>query len=569
MQILQFDVNSIEYELVKPEVKIYEKVDESEKKKVIEDALVLFVSVEKGDTPEIAKKAIDDASAFMATLKRKRLVIYPYAHLSNNLESPQLAFEILQHMRNFAADKGLEVFSSAFGWNKRWTLAIKGHPMAEQSKRYGSSAIKPAPGPAEQKIDASRSKPVDLSIVRKSDWSGLPDSDHRTIGERLNLYSFQEISPGMVYWHNNGYIVFKELMKYIRERLDEYGYQEIATPALASLALWHVSGHIDKYRDDMFLFETDSQAMGLKPMNCPSTIMVYKSKRWSYRELPVRLADFDKLYRNEISGALSGLFRVREFIQDDAHLFVTEAQVQDELIKILMLVKELYGKFGMEYKAKVSTMPDNHLGDDKLWEKATEALKLALTTNGMKFEVKDKEGAFYGPKIDFDVKDSMGREWQCATVQLDYQLPQRFGLEYTGEDGKQHAPVIIHRVIYGSIERFIGVLTEHLHGKFPAWLSPVQVRVITISEQTNDYAQSIYKKLKEKHFRAEIDVSDRTLEYKVRDAKMMEINYTIIVGKKEQESGTISIRGRDNKQRMGVTLDDFARELEEEVRLRK
>ncbi len=247
----------------------------------------------------------------------------------------------------------------------------------------------------------------------------------------------------------------------------------------------------------MFAFDVDKESIGLKPMNCPSIIMIYKSRRWSYRELPVRFSDFDKLYRNEISGALTGLFRVREITQDDAHIFAREDQVEEEIANVLKLIKEFYSKFNLKYKAKLSTMPDSHLGDEALWEKATANLKNALEKNKMKYEIKEKEGAFYGPKIDFDIVDSIGREWQCATVQLDYQLPQRFGLEYTGEDGKEHMPVMIHRVIYGSLERFIGVFIEHSQGKFPTWLAPVQVRVISISEQANDYAEKVYKELRE------------------------------------------------------------------------
>ncbi len=513
MKILQLDVNNITYEPVKPEAKLY---DDVEKKPVsIDDVLVLLISVETNDTIEMADKAIQETDQFLVKLARKKLLIYPYAHLSNNLASPEDALKIINYMVKHTKP-GVEIFKGPFGWNKKLKLDIKGHPLAEQSRTY-------YPAGSEEKI-YRKTKPmsVNTSLVKKSSWAGLPKEDHRTIGEQLDLYSFQEVSPGMTYWHPNGYIMFKELMKYIREKLDEYGYKEIATPAFANIALWHVSGHIDKYRDNMFMLENEGQEFGLKPMNCPSTILVYKSKKWSYRDLPLRLADFDKLYRKELSGALTGLFRVMEMTQDDAHLFMTEEQVEEELIRILKLVKELYEKFNLSYTAKVSTMPDKHLGDEALWNKATENLEKALSKNKVKYEVKEKEGAFYGPKIDFDVKDSIGREWQCATIQLDYQLPQRFGLEYTGEDGKEHRPVIIHRVIYGSLERFMGVLTEHLQGKFPTWLSPVQARVITISEQTNEYTESVYNELKKHKLRVEIDISNNTLEHKIREASTYE-----------------------------------------------
>lgn len=369
----------------------------------------------------------------------------------------------------------------------------------------------------------------------------------------------------MVYWHPNGLIIFNELVKYIRERQEDYGYTEVSTPAIANLAIWHVSGHIEKYRDDMFVFDNEGENLGLKPMNCPSVIMIYKSKRWSYRELPVRLSDLDKIYRNEISGALTGLFRVREITQDDAHIFVREDQIEDEITNVLKLVVEFYSKFNMTFKAKLSTMPDKHLGDDALWETATNKLITALEKNGISYELKDKEGAFYGPKIDFDIVDSIGREWQCATVQLDYQQPNRFGLEYTAEDGKARMPIIIHRVIYGSLERFIGVFIEHSQGKFPVWLSPVQARVISISEQSNEYAEAVARELKEHRIRVHADISDRTLEYKIRDAQMQKVPYMIILGKKEVEKKALTIRDRTGKQEHDVALRDFINRIKKEI----
>ena len=466
---------------------------------------------------------------------------------------------IINYMAEKATASNLEVKKAPFGWNKKLSVAIKGHPLAEQSKSYGRDSV--------EKI-RKREKPVavDTSIVKKSDWSGLPETDHRTIGERLDLYSFQEVSPGMTYWHPNGHVIFRELFKYIREKLEEYGYQEIATPAFANIALWHVSGHDEHYKDNMFLFENDGQQYGLKPMNCPSTFMVYKSRKWSYRDLPLRFADFDKLYRNEISGALTGLFRVRELTQDDAHIFVREDQIEDELIRVLSMVQELYSMFGLEYKAKLSTMPDDHAGEKEDWDKAQAKLKEALARKGMKYEIKDKEGAFYGPKIDFDVKDSMGREWQCATVQLDYQLPKRFNLEYAGEDGKQHMPIVIHRVIYGTLERFLGVLTEHCQGKFPVWLAPVQAMVISISEQSNKYAESIHDELRKKRIRSALNVSDRTLEYKIRDAQLQRVPYMLIIGEKEAEKKTVTLRDRNGKQRHDVALKDFTDRIEKEIK---
>jgi len=557
MRILQLDVESIEFKAIKPESSIYEKA--GPKTITVKNAIVLFIAVEPGDTKKEARQAINDSAGFAKKQKVKKLVLYPFAHISANLEEPHKALEILQYMQDAASEFGMEVISAPFGWNKSLKLEVKGHPLAEQSRSYGAEA---------KNVKIERKK-IDTSIIKKSDWSGLPENDHRTIGEKLDLYSFQEVSPGMAYWHPNGYIIYKELFRYIREKLDEYGYQEIATPAFANMALWQMSGHAEHFRDNMFVFESEGQEYGLKPMNCPSTIMVFKSRKWSYKELPVRFADFDKLYRSELSGTLSGLFRVRELTQDDAHLFVRDDQVDKELAMVIKMVKELYKKFDLEYKAKLSTMPDDHAGDKETWDMAILKLRQALDTSDIKFEIKEKEGAFYGPKIDFDIKDSMGREWQCATIQLDYNMPKKFKLEYTGEDGRQHTPIIIHRVIYGSLERFLGVLVEHYQGRFPTWFAPVQTRVVSISEESSDYAKQVYKKLKVASVRVELDVSDKTMEYKVRDAQMQKIPYMLIVGKREKESKKISIRTREGKQENSVDLEEFIANIKKEITERR
>ncbi|MCL4373312.1 MAG: threonine--tRNA ligase [Candidatus Marsarchaeota archaeon] len=560
MKILQLDVNNITYELIKPEASIYE--DSDEKRASIDDTLALLVSVEKKDTEGTAELAVKEAIDTMQKLKRERIVVYPFAHLSNDLAEPKEAMHIIDYMFN-ELKKHFDAKKAPFGWNKALSLSIKGHPLAEQSKSYGAEG-------AEAKHYA-KAKPtsVNTAIVRKSDMSGLPEADHRTIGEKLDLFSFQEVSPGMVYWHKNGSTIFRQLVGLMRELLDYYDYSEISTPVLANIALWHVSGHIDHYKSNMFIFDSEGENMGMKPMNCPSTILVYKSRKWSYKELPFRTAIFDHLYRNEISGALTGLFRVREMTQDDGHIFAREDQIEKEVTLLLELVNKVYTTFGMKYKAKLSTMPEDHMGDEKLWEKASEALKKALDANKMEYEVKEKEGAFYGPKIDFDVFDSMGRTWQCATIQLDYQLPLRFGLTYTGEDGKEHAPVIIHRAILGSLERFIGVMIEHFQGKFPTWLAPVQARVITISEHENGYAGSVYKALRENGIRAVLDDSDRTLEYKIREAQMLKVPYMLVIGKKEADSNSITVRRRSGKQEHGVSLGAFIENVKSEIKERR
>lgn len=557
--MLQLDVDRISYQLIKPESSVYEQ---SEDKSVsIDDAVAMLISIESGDNDGIAAKAVDDTVDYMRKNKRQRLVVYPFAHLSNDLAKPDAAMRLIALMAD-KARASVEVKKAPFGWNKKLSIDIKGHPLAEQARSYGDAAAAVA---TKRMHERPR---VNTAIVRKSDWSGLPESDHRTIGERLDLYSFQEVSPAMVYWHPNGYVIYKQLVAFIREKEDAYGYRELSTPDLANMALWHMSGHDEHYRDNMFHFESQLGEVGLKPMNCPSSILIYKSRKWSYRELPFRTATFDKLFRSELSGVASGLFRVKELTQDDGHIFVREDQVEAELTGVINMVREVYGTFGLKFTAKLSTMPDDHAGDDVVWEKATAQLKSVLKANGMEYELKEKEGSFYAPKIDFDVFDSQGRAWQCATIQLDYQMPLKFGIEYTGEDGKAHMPVIIHRAILGSMERFIGVMVEHYQGKFPVWLAPVQARVITISEQSSDYARGVFGKLKAAGIRAEIDDGDRTLEYKVRDAQMQKIPYMIVIGKREAEGSAITVRDRDGKQKPGMRLDDFVQVLKAQIEAR-
>ncbi|MGC8676212.1 MAG: threonine--tRNA ligase [Candidatus Micrarchaeia archaeon] len=555
MRVLQFDVENIEYALVKPESNVYE--ESSKKRERVDDAIALFVCVEKGDTEQEAKQAIDNAVAFAKKQGVTKIVLYPFAHLSSDLAEPELAMKTFASMRDMARGSGLEVHAAPFGWNKQLSINIKGYPLAEQSKSYGK---------AKRSVRKVAEK-IDTSIVKKSDWSGLPENDHRTIGERLDLYSFQEVSPGMVYWHPNGLVIYNELVKFMREKEAEYDYQEISTPEIANVALWKVSGHLEHYREDMFLFESSFGEVGLKPMNCPSTMLIYKSRKWSYKELPFRTAIFDKLHRSELSGVATGLFRVKEMTQDDGHVFIREDQIESEITSLLKMVNEVYATFNMKYTAKLSTMPDNHMGDEKLWEKATNALKASLDNNKIKYEIKEKEGAFYGPKIDFDVYDSQGRAWQCATIQLDYQLPLRFKLEYTDENGKLQMPVVVHRAILGTLERFIGILVEHYQGKFPSWLSPVQAKVLAVSEKSNDYALQVYSELKKNKLRVRLDSSDRTVDYKIRAAVTEKVPYIVVLGEKEREKGVITVRSRSGAQKQ-MPVKEFVSMLKQEVESR-
>ncbi|MDE1851021.1 MAG: threonine--tRNA ligase [Candidatus Micrarchaeota archaeon] len=567
MKILQQHVDFIEYEPIAKEIK---SAEEAEKKKVrYDDVVVLFTSIEKGDTRETAKAAIDDVQKFLKNLGKSTIVIYPFAHLSSDLAKPSDALAVLDAMESDAKALGINVHRSPFGWNKQYSLRIKSHPLAEQSRSYSAA------GKSEKKNtvrEEAENEPIDklssdelFARIQKSDFSGLPETDHRIIGEKLNLFSFQEVSPGMVYWHNNGIVLFNTLKSFLRSELGKRGYIEISTPTLANTTLWRVSGHSEHYRENMFLTKLGKEEFGMKPMNCPSTFLVYRSRKWSYKDLPVKMSIFDPVFRNELSGVASGLFRVKMLTQDDAHIFTTKDGAKAEIAAILELMTSVYKVFGVTHKVRLSTMPDEHMGSEEEWGEATKMLKDALDSEGIKYTVMEKDGAFYGPKIDVDIKDSLGREWQCGTIQADMQMPKKFRLSYTGEDGKEHTPVVLHRAILGSLERFIGIIIEHYQGKFPTWLAPVQVRVMSISEGANAYAEAVFEKLRGASIRTEADISDKTLEYKIRDAQLMKVPYMLIVGSKEVEANTVAVRARSGGQKFGVKIEDFIEKMKAEV----
>ena len=553
-------VDFIEYRPVKKEVAGAEEASTELVRE--EELVVLFTAVEAGDDAETAKKAVSEAKAFLSKLGTNRVMVYPFAHLSQNLARPADARPVLDAMAAEAQAAGLETMRSPFGWTKALQVKVKGHPLAEMSRSYGGAAAAPA---QQQKPRRELSEHEMLARLKKSDFGQLPETDHRTIGERLDLFSFHEPSPGMPFWHNNGLIVKQLLSEFVRKEQKARGYIEVSTPALSNTVLWRVSGHWDHYKDGMFLTAMGDEEFGLKPMNCPSTFLFYKTRRWSYRDLPLRVADFDPLFRNELSGVASGLFRVKTFVQDDAHIFVAEDQIASELGNVIELMARFYDVFGLKYTPKVSTMPDSHLGSEDQWEKAVEALVGAVRRRGIEPVIKEKEGAFYGPKIDVDVKDSNGREWQCATIQLDFQMPQRFKLTYTGADGAEHTPAVIHRVIYGSLERFIGIILEHYRGALPAWLSPVQARVIPLTDGNVAYAKEVLAGLSSAGFRADGDFQSGTMGGKIRDAQLQKIPYMLVVGKKEEEARTVAVRPRSGEQRYGVKLDEFVAELKSKV----
>jgi threonyl-tRNA synthetase len=389
--------------------------------------------------------------------------------------------------------------------------------------------------------------------------------DHRKLGRELDLYAFHDVSPGAPFWLPNGWVMVRELERFVREVLDARGYQEISTPILVNKKLWEESGHWDHYRENMFLVESEEQLFVLKPMNCPESTLVYRHTLRSYRDLPLRFADMGRLHRNERSGTLTGLMRVRQFTQDDAHIYCRLDQIQDEITAVLELVREWYKTFMLEPFFKLSTRPEKSLGTDEQWQAAEGALHDALRANGLAFELNPGDGTFYGPKIDVDVQDALGRRWQVATIQVDFQQPDRFGLEYIDSDGQPKRPVMIHRAIFGSFERFVGVLVEHYAGAFPTWLAPVQARVLPISEKHIDYARTVHGRLRAARIRAELDDRNEKLGYRIRDAQVRKVPYMLVVGAREAENGTVSLRHRSGDDLGAVPIDrvlaDLAREI--------
>ena len=389
--------------------------------------------------------------------------------------------------------------------------------------------------------------------------------DHRKLGKELGLFMLRDEGPGFPFFLPKGMVLKNLLIDYWREVHKKYGYVEVSTPVILSRKLWERSGHWDHYKDNMYTTVIDDEDFAIKPMNCPGGMMVYQSQPHSYRDLPLRVGELGLVHRHELSGALHGLFRVRCFTQDDAHLFMTPAQLKDELKNVVRLFDEVYSVFGLSYKIELSTMPEDHIGTVEQWEHNQDILKEAITEMGKDFEVNEGDGAFYGPKLDFHLADSLGRTWQCGTVQLDSQLPERFELEYVGEDGQKHRPVMLHRVVLGSIERFIGVITEHFAGKFPLWLSPVQAVVLPISEHHHEYAQGVQDVLEEAGFRVECDLRNEKIGYKIREAQLQRTPYMIVVGDKEAAEGTISVRHRADGDLGSMDLPAFIAKLKEEV----
>jgi threonyl-tRNA synthetase len=390
--------------------------------------------------------------------------------------------------------------------------------------------------------------------------------DHRKLGAELDLFSIQEEGPGFPFFHPRGMVLRNQLEQFWREEHYKRGYQEIRTPIILNRFLWERSGHWEHYRENMYFTRIDDVEYAIKPMNCPGGILVYKSRLHSYRELPIRLAELGLVHRHELSGVLHGLMRVRCFTQDDAHIFMLPSQIREEIIGVIDLVDYFYGIFGFNYKVELSTRPEKSMGSDEIWEMATTALEEALKARGMKYKVNEGDGAFYGPKIDFHLEDCLGRTWQCGTIQLDFLMPEKFDLTYVGEDGQKHRPVMIHRVVFGSIERFIGILTEHFAGAFPTWLAPVQVRVLPIADRHADYARQVVERLEKENVRVELDARNEKVNYKIREAQAQKIPYMLVVGDREAREGTVAVRHRTRGDEGTQPLEEFVARILEEIR---
>ena len=572
MRIITLHCDYIKFKPIKKAIKSPEELSEERKKEiVVKDPLVILTAVEKGDNDETVKQLVQSVKKTAQEVKAKNLVLYPYAHLSSQLSDPTTALEYLTEAEHVLEKEGFQVTRAPFGYYKEFELKCKGHPLSELSKEFrndtsATQSSKTIIQRKEEKIDAQNL--IKNASQTKLDTSKLKENDHRIIGQKLGLFMFNETSPGMPYWLPKGLIIYNELVKFWREEHTKAGYQETMTPLINKSELYKISGHWEHYKENMFISDLGSEGIYcVKPMNCPNAMIIFKSQTRSYKDLPLRLSDTDRLHRYELSGVLNGLLRVRSFQQDDSHNFISEEMIGSEYGEILKICEKFYSIFDLKYSFRLGTRPEKFLGSKETWDKAESALKAILKKSGKKFTIKEGDGAFYGPKVDIIMNDSLGREWQMGTIQLDFQLPQRFELKYTDKDGKDKTPVVIHRVIYGSLERFIGILLEHLSGALPVWLSPIQVRIINFTDRNMKAAEKALNELKKEipNLRIDSDFRSTTVSDKVRDAEMQKIPYIIVIGDKEEEKETLAVRARGKKPEFGVKIDNFIKELKEKI----
>jgi len=557
MKILSLHCDYIKFKPLKKALRSIGDLSEKEKEGgEAKDCLVVLTAVEKGDSG--AEGLVKEVGDIAGQVKAKNIVLYPYAHLSSELASPGVAVKVLDEAEK-SLKKNFKVVRAPFGYYKEFELKVKGHPLSELSREISVGG---------ERTEKYNEKQLLNEISKtKLDTSKLKDNDHRIIGQQMDLFSFSETAPGMVFFHNNGLVIWNELIKYWREVHRNAGYEEIRTPQILDKRLWQISGHWEKYRENIFLTEYEKREFAVKPMNCPGGMLVYKNRPKSYKDLPLRVAELGIVHRQELSGVLGGLFRVIQFTQDDAHIYCTEGQIEQEVVAIMNIVKEIYSKFGLKYRVELSTRPKKRIGDDKIWDKSEKILEKVLKKKKVNFKINKGDGAFYGPKIDFHVKDSLGREWQTATIQLDMSMPERFELEYTDKDNKKKRPIMLHRTVLGGVERFYAILIEHYKGRLPIWLAPMQVRVLSFTDRNEDYTKKVVKELEEEipGLRIDSDFSQRTVQSKVKDAEIMKVPYIIVVGDREEKEKNLAVRSKGNKKIENFSLEKFISKLKKEI----
>jgi len=563
MKILILHVDYIKFKPLKKALKRIAELSEHEKKqKEVKEALVVFTAVEKSDADvkRVVENLVKNIKEIAEQVKTKNIVLYPYAHLSSDLGSPDLAVKVLDEAEK-ELKKSFKVTRTPFGYYKEFEMKVKGHPLSELSREIKVGG----------KEDSEKYNPKQLlREISKSklDSSKLKPNDHRILGQQMDLFSFNETAPGMVFWHNNGLIIYNEMIKFWREVHKKAGYQEILTPQILDKRLWQISGHWEKYKENIFLTDYNKRAFAIKPMNCPGGMLIFKNSPKSYKDLPLKVAELGIVHRQELSGVLGGLFRVVQFTQDDAHIYCTENQIEKEIENALDLLGLIYNKFNFKIDhVELSTRPEKRIGTDKEWDKSEKVLEDVLKRKKMKFKINPGDGAFYGPKIDFHVKDSLGRTWQCGTFQLDFAMPERFNLEYTDKNNKKKRPVMIHRTIYGSLERFLGILLESTNGRLPTWLAPVQVRILSFTDRNTEYGEKILGILKENipELRIDSDFRSTTVSTKVKEAEIMRVPYIIVVGDKEEKENTLAVRIRGDKKIEKMSLEEFSEKLKGEI----
>lgn len=565
MKILTLHVDHIRFKPLKKALKNIASLSEKEKLgNVVKDALAVLISVEKSDSnvEKIAGELVKNVKEIAKNVKTKNIVLYPYAHLSSNLASPETAIDVLKKAEK-GFGKNFSVTMAPFGYYKEFEVKVKGHPLSELSRE-----IKLEDDGAS--LDKSYDPKQLLKEISKSklDSSKLKSNDHRIIGHQMDLFSFNELAPGMVFWHNNGLIIKNELINFWREIHRKAGYQEVSTPQILDSKLWKISGHWEKFRENIFITEYEKRQFAAKPMNCPGGILIYKTKPKSYKDLPLRMAELGVVHRQELSGVLGGLFRVIQFTQDDAHIFCTEEQLENEISEIISVINLTYNKLGLKFDhVELSTRPEKRMGEEKMWDKAEKALEQVLKNKKIKYKINKGDGAFYGPKIDFHLKDSLGRTWQCSTIQLDFAMPERFELEYTDKNNSKQRPVMLHTVTYGSVERFMGILLEDKNGRLPTWLLPIQVRMLSFTDRNVEASKKIIEKLGGAipNLRIDADFRNITVQGKVKDAEIMRIPYIIVIGDKEEKEGTLAVRVKGDKKIQTVKINDFIQNLKREI----